>query len=365
MPERKRGYCRIICSVSVVDQLVERILFSSLVDTIHEAFPTPDLCSGVGFDDEHARILGEEWGRMWCDGNGVSSDVSGWEKGYSYELAQLSAAAMVRCATCAPCGLVNALDAWSFTLTHTPYMLPDGTLYERDEAKIMTSGDYLTTTGNGFGRAIVARLVGSRPKVNGDDANEWTNLGLEELKAAYADLSVDVRDVVPMQPDSFEFCSHHFFRDGGGWKAVLSTWQRMLYAAASKGVYDEHSEGSWLSEVKHADAYAAHTGDVTYVGLYDRVTAFLAELGAGASPQHDSQGEVRRPEGLKGGEEVLPQGRGGESRPGPQAAAEAAPSEGDWRHEALSLCSVRPVQPPSVGGEGTGRVCDSNEGLQH
>ncbi len=255
MPKRK-PLVRVISSVSVVDQMVERFFFQEYLDEEGALYPNLPTKKGIGFSVEHAQLIGE---RVYAISSAlktypVASDVSGWEKNFSLELAEAHGDHLEdtvrnpeRCAR----SLRRAVDWWQYSLVSTPYVLDTGELLDFDDTNCQRSGDLFTTSSNGNGRVICAHGVGSKAISMGDDCLEWTKLSHEELKSAYADMRLPVRDVEIQDPGSFLFCSHRFQRrDDGSWLCWLETWERMLFEASYSRLNDLSTNLNYRAEVE-------------------------------------------------------------------------------------------------------------------
>jgi hypothetical protein len=221
---------------------------------------------GIGFNDEHAQIIGETVAEMVSKhGRGISSDVSGWETTYGIDYARLHAQYLNdSCENPMP-GYLNACLVWAETTMTVPLILPDGVLYLRNRKQLMTSGNYNTTEGNGSGRAGAAAVIGTWPRTQGDDCLEFTNKSLEEVRLGYEKAGLNLRDVVEIDPNNFVFCSHRFFKENGAWKVVLNDLSRTLYEICSLKIHDHSSDVNWLDEVRHDS------------DLSERMRGFLAD----------------------------------------------------------------------------------------
>lgn len=87
-PARKvrEGRFRIITAVSVVDQLVERMLFGRVIDAFKSLFPSGSAMVGIGFSDELASAVAGEVLERSHGLRVVSGDISGWDSSVSQDL---------------------------------------------------------------------------------------------------------------------------------------------------------------------------------------------------------------------------------------------------------------------------------------
>jgi len=254
VPKRKNGLPRLICAVSLVDQIVERLFFDDYCKAELEAFPNLDGMKGIGFDDVSADAVGGRW-RGRCHQTGLTpleSDVSGWEKRFGAMFAY--AHAMVMRLTCKnnDAGFESATLVWSGSLLSVPIVVGNGTVWIRRGLKIQTSGDRMTSESNTNGRKVAARLVGSLAFCAGDDCNEWNSAGKDEIMARYAKIGLPVRDVIKHETTTFfNFCSHGFRFEDDQWKCWLNTYPRMMWECARKNVWDAQTDNAIRWEVRH------------------------------------------------------------------------------------------------------------------
>jgi len=260
---------RTICSTSLVDQLCTRWFYQEFTDAETYVFPAMDTMKGMGFTDEHATFVGDK-----VDGNRasfnkisgasvkgpISSDISGWDMNFVGE-GTLPTYWVMR-QTCVnydsfAAQFENAYQWWSMSLCSNLYVTADGDVYAFLDNKVQRSGGFLTTTSNGNFRCALAYAVGSIPIANGDDCLEISALDIGDATTVgslvwkYQQLNVPVRDAVQFGTDYFEFCSHGFTRQpGGGWKAHLSSYERMFYETTiSRDIVS--SEVNWSKEMEN------------------------------------------------------------------------------------------------------------------
>nr|WRQ64875.1 RNA-dependent RNA polymerase [Sobelivirales sp.] len=275
LPKRK-PLPRVICGASIVDQLVTRIFFQGFAKSEGKCYPhVVTTKKGVGFSDEHAQAIGEQV-ELLSELFGAPpkvSDVKGWEKTFDRSVAECSRRPMIMTCknyqACIQC-FHRSFEWWKHSLCTNCAVFDDGTLIVFMDDKVQRSGNYLTTTSNGIGRATCAFLVGSVPCTAGDDCFEWSELSVEELIEAYKSIGLTVRDVSQVRPNSVDFCSHHFYKKGGcdgAWTCYLFAHQRMLWEASRDRKIDPNSDENWLKEIENAP-------DCDFV---DKVKLFLNE----------------------------------------------------------------------------------------
>lgn len=247
---------RMIASASIVDQLVTRCFFQGFTEKEGQVYPLLCTKKGIGFDAEHAALLGPQFDAMCAKyGPPLISDVVGWEKNFTSVLADATATVMINTST-NPLSqnLHRACSWWATTLLTNPGYLDDGAIISFGDAMVQRSGNYLTTTSNGIGRATLAYYVGSVPFCCGDDCNEWSFKTPLQIHQEYERLGLPLRDVKVGTIGRYEFCSHVFTKDvNGKWVSWLFSWQRMIWEAANNKTYDYGSDMNWLKEVENMD----------------------------------------------------------------------------------------------------------------
>lgn len=254
LPKRK-PLPRVISSVSVIDQMVERFFFQNFADAESEFYPHLPTKKGIGFSTDHATMIGE---RVLKTSEllglpPIASDVAGWEKNFTSDLAENHGEVMKSTISNKEDTVITARRAcswWSTSLMTCPYVLDTGEIIDFEDFNVQRSGDFLTTSSNGSGRGTCAEAVGSVSVECGDDCLEWTNLSAEALRARYAQIGLPVRDVEVQRGDDFLFCSHRFKRgNDGGWLCWLETWQRMLFESSYSRLNDEGTNANYRKEI--------------------------------------------------------------------------------------------------------------------
>jgi hypothetical protein len=187
----------------------------------------------------------------------VVSDVSGWEKNFSDDVAECSRLPMLVTMDdddIEPTFAFNrAFDWWKKSLLTCPCITDSGKfIYFPRGARVQRSGNFLTTTSNGIGRKCCAICVGSIASTAGDDCFEWNSLDFESLREAYRSIRLPVRDIEQLGTSRLDFCSHSFERDAdGNWKSWLFAWQRMLYECSRDTKIDPGSDLNWFKEIQN------------------------------------------------------------------------------------------------------------------
>lgn len=228
-----QGRMRLIMSVSLVDQVVERVLYRRLNKAeilSHRALMSKP---GMGLSPRGILDLEDFFTRMQ---NPVSTDISGYdwsvpqwlidaEMDYRHLMARRQY------------GSDSLMFRRGRLLGFSVLVLSDGTCYQQLVRGIVKSGSYITSSGNSHQRGILAIMVGmmSAPSLivsardapeqvpihmaMGDDCVEdW--IGTQCIRSLYQKLGFKVKEVVTGMVDQrVEFCSYQFLLDGspGHW----------------------------------------------------------------------------------------------------------------------------------------------------
>lgn len=257
-PARKavNGKWRIVNCLSVVDQIVERVLLTPAVNAVKAAYPVSGAVVGIGFSDDHvAQFSHQVVGTPLL---GWSSDVGGWErsldKSYVYEASNNIKRNLVNPESHKI--LLRAISRHAILITHPVFIVPTPG-YEMYELVTrlypggMLSGSYLTTLYNTLCRLDVSYLAGvESPRAAGDDCLDGTTCSEEVLRARYAKLGYTLRDVAPIKSDGFSFCSHRLHKKDGKWCASLESWPKALFNTLSKPLTPER-EAAFYYEMRH------------------------------------------------------------------------------------------------------------------
>lgn len=229
---RQRRY-RLISSVSVVDQIIERLLFgpqNRLEIALWSEIPSKP---GMGLSLQHqAQKLYSDLRMKHSSQKAACADISGFD--WSVQEWEFEAELYMRLKLMEPSlignpALERAIRNRFACFSLSVFQLSDGTLIAQTIPGIMKSGSYLTSSMNSRIRCLMAELIGSPWCIAmGDDSVEGYVEGAPEK---YAELGHTCKEYslcpVTLEEDleSVEFCSHHISQDG----AYLLTWPKTLF----------------------------------------------------------------------------------------------------------------------------------------
>lgn len=255
------GRLRLVSSVSMIDELIERLLFGPQNEAEIKEWKTCLSKPGMGLSqDSQAASLFENAAPHLK--RGKKSDVSGWDwcfKSWLYDAdlkmrARLNNGFGTVWHTLAKC----RFECMKWTLFATS----SGRVFAQMKPGIMLSGSYLTSSTNSRGRVLLARLCGAIWAIAmGDDCNEDNEATPIEMEVVYRKYGFRIRDVAACDEDSFEFCSHTIMSD----KAIPLNFPKGLFRLLSK-------EPSLLNYVQFLNEYRHRPDDLV------RVRSFLLSL---------------------------------------------------------------------------------------
>lgn len=240
----QEGRMRIIASVSVIDQLVERVLNgpqNNAEIASHEYLPSKP---GMGTHDEGLASLRRSIGKL---GSPMSSDISGFDWSVSQEWLDLDARVRARLAGA---GRLSRMFVNRATcLGKSRLVFSDGDVWDQQLPGVQKSGSYNTSSTNSRIRVALGLLVAKRGgwegavMAMGDDAVEHVPRGMRcGIVELYGDLGFTLKD--PSR--EIEFCAYRFKPEG--YEPVR--WHKMLASLLNSRPRPEA-----VAELKAALAY--------------------------------------------------------------------------------------------------------------
>jgi hypothetical protein len=216
-PEKiAEGRLRLIMTLSIIDQLVERLLFGPQNRAEIESWKTIPSMPGMGLHDEGLIVLSErfhamaarakEQGAELCE-----ADVSTFDWSVIPWLLKMDLDVRKLCATKRP------YSKWYFLASTRQQVLErcvlitsDGTLHEQLLPGIQKSGSYTTSSTNSRNRVMLALLAGSTEAVAmGDDSVEITH-DIKDAASEYAKMGIKLKffEARNYPEEKLEFCAH-------------------------------------------------------------------------------------------------------------------------------------------------------------
>lgn len=208
------GRWRIICSVSLVDQIVEKLIYWGQDDFEKNHWKLVPSKPGMGLDsDTDLDAL-----RQYSDVNqlSVGSDASGFDITQPAFLVRGDQKVRELLATDATPEWLNAGRNYTECMIHKVLITSDGKSYVRQIPGGMASGRFVTASSNSRSRGIIhawcAKLTSRVPRfmTMGDDCVERRTLPADVLaRVVYEVFGVKLTDIED-DCSSFSFCSHRF-----------------------------------------------------------------------------------------------------------------------------------------------------------
>lgn len=246
---------RLIMSCSIVDEVVDALLFESQSKLEYYLWDKIPSAPGMGLDtkEQIQKLLRPFEGIL---GDLVSSDVKGWD----WSLRQWHFDAFRDMHLCLVKDVNeryrHLVEARLECIIDKVFVTSGGTMVTASYKGIMPSGVRITSSGNSKIRNIVAGLAAqSRNKSSGDD-----HFGLPEdydtLIERYARLGHELTDVKRGDGIGVEFCSHYLTLDGRAIplkplkllaNALNKEWTDELQAALEYNLRDHPEKSRFLS----------------------------------------------------------------------------------------------------------------------
>lgn len=220
------GRLRLISSVSLVDQMCERVLYGRQNKLEIEHWARIPSKPGMGLDDESLKVLYDDWVTM---ARPYEADISGWDFGMQDWEMQWEANFRARLSKAEGTDYHRALRNRNWCEARTLFMLTDGRFIAQRVPGKRCSGSYNTSAGNSRCRVLAGLLVGSRRVfAMGDDSVEDVHGNPDEIVEAYGKLGHRVKMFEPCT-DGFAFCSTRIRLIGGRVVGEPQNWDRMLF----------------------------------------------------------------------------------------------------------------------------------------
>jgi hypothetical protein len=265
------GKYRVVQCLSIVDQIVERVIFGQFPGTCINSYPNLNMLAGIGFTDKMNQELGEVYTAM-CDKHPkytpVTTDVITWDSRVSVPMVGGFVDTVFKSCSNPSAFLRQSLDNWCHVSVKTAYIVPSGVVFVKNVDGQTISGSTETTELNCVARGLAAMAVKSIDhRNNGDDCIEMTLLDKTAIIAAYAKIGIPVREVEVQGRESFTFCSHNYRLQNGRWTATLESWPKAAYKLFSTKKGDRELLAAFLYEVRH-DKSTSDRVKATYAKVY-------------------------------------------------------------------------------------------------
>lgn len=244
---------RIISSVSLVDSVIERVLYSRQNKLEIKLCNYIPFKPGMGLHDEGQKELFAWFQARQKEYDICSSDIKAWDWSVPEWLLKLEVEYRLATGN-ATGGWARLVRNYSHGLHRKVFQLPSGEMFEQTAPGVVASGTYCTSSGNshmrhglstvaqlGCGCDCEARAEGGQM---GDDALERY---LEGLLEEYNKLGFQTKGVELSEKDVFSFCSTSW---NGKWCGEPESWTKTLFRFLGKNPNDD-LYGQWRKQLEY------------------------------------------------------------------------------------------------------------------
>jgi hypothetical protein len=222
----KAGRLRIISSVSLVDQLVEKTLYKAQNQAEIDRWEEYPSKPGLGLNDEGLESL---WKGVhsWGPGPKWESDFVAWDWGVQEWEMLFEADVRAELADMVGTTYHRILRNRMRCEANTVFMTSDGKLYAQLQAGKRCSGSQNTGAGNSKMRVARGYMCGAvHIMAMGDDSVE---MGPATLEEKYRGMGFNLKMMRQTEGDGFEFCSMHIYKRGDMIVGEPVNWARTFY----------------------------------------------------------------------------------------------------------------------------------------
>lgn len=253
------GRLRIISGVSLVDNLVERVLFTKQNKLEIKLNAHLTFKPGMGLHDAGLQALFAWFKKCSKRFRLCSTDVSAWD----WSLAEwliLMERDYRKAVTTTYGAYARLVDAYFYGICRKVFQLPTGELFQQVVAGIQASGCFNTSSGNSHMRHMLASLVQLKLHFDTMETGEGCQMGddalerfLEGMGDVYRDYGFTVKGISLMPEGNFSFCSTTWNND---WRGKPESWQktlfRFLFKNPSDPLYPQYME-QLQRDLRHHD----------------------------------------------------------------------------------------------------------------
>nr|QIC52820.1 MAG: RNA-dependent RNA polymerase [Apple barna-like virus 1] len=256
----KAGKFRLISGMSIVDQLIDRVLFGCQNELEIKMWDRIPSKPGIGLDDEGLLTMAKWFQEQLESGELLATDVAGWD--WSVQEFELDADLDRRTLLCDASGSLWHFLARCryFCVKWKCFVLPDGSLVAQSVGGKMPSGWYNTSSSNSSMRGLARAFAYSiwcektgtpfepaecaRFVAMGDDCVEhYLDDG---VNAILSEFGHTLKDSVKFKTlEGIEFCSHRWYGDG---LARPVNWVKTLFRFANHP-RDPNQLPDWINQL--------------------------------------------------------------------------------------------------------------------
>lgn len=259
---------RLIMCISLVDQGVERAMYTAVSKHEIDNWATMPSKPGMGTSDEQLDVLAQNLTTLLACGELADTDISGWDWQRKWWVGMLSVASYLVQSGLCDTEFSRACYAREYVACNPVFACSDGVLIDPLCFGIMESGRFVTSYMNSRGRVGISVLCGTEAMAMGDDCVEGIRAGAGEQLAS--DLStLGYEGVfewhVSTSVEGTTFCSNRFYRNADGrFVAEPVNWPRTLYRLLSQPLFTHENLSQFAYEVRHLRDKTVADRMVTY-----------------------------------------------------------------------------------------------------
>lgn len=258
---------RLICSISLVDQMVERVIWH--MQAKREILRWDQIPSkpGMGSSDDQIASLYLQVESLkgimrestdhppLVDRDAIASDMQLKE----WLLFSAQTSCLIEYDFPVDSDFVRIAHARHKLATRPVFMLSNGVVLTTKLAGLMLSGRYVTSFHNSRGYVFCSAMRGERALCMGDDTIETnlSDMSESEIIEFYESIGMPVEVTTHEDTEGLEFCSMTFARTDDGMTARPKRWQRTLYRLLSKA--KRRSDGTFEIAREAYDQFAFET----------------------------------------------------------------------------------------------------------
>lgn len=245
MSKIREGKLRLIQGLSIVDQMIDRLIFGAQNELEISMWSDIPSKPGIGLDDEGLQKMSRWFRSVLESGCLVASDVSGWD--WSVQADELDADLEIRTHLCDGFGSLweQLAKIRVLCIKRKTFLFPDGRLVTQVDEGIMASGWYNTSSSNSRMRVYVRALAYSiwcerngvafnpaEVKMCAAMGDDCVERGLDgAVYGILEELGHTIKEVTRMETlEGVEFCSHRWYADG---LARPVNWVKTLFRFAN------------------------------------------------------------------------------------------------------------------------------------
>jgi len=245
------GRFRLICSVSLIDQCVERVLFGVQNRFEIASWKSVPSKPGMGLDDKGiAAIIAEV--RPHLKDRPVQMDIRGWD--WSVQCWEQDGEAEMRIRLHDlkwESRYARAIRARMAASGLSVFVLSNGRLIAQRRRGVMKSGQYITSSSNSRIRILASKITKATwSAAMGDDSLETPSVHPSLLRDMYSNIGHTVKDFTVFEGDQFTFCSTTFDIVSG--KGAPANWHRSFYRLLCHEPITEEFRLQFAYELRHS-----------------------------------------------------------------------------------------------------------------